>query len=243
MKTVLIFVLASHNPPYGEMIKTAMDTWDADPLDGTRTVHYCGMPIPSGGDTDRVISFPVCEDLKTIGRKNLMAYRRALEWPWDYMARTSQSTYVHKRRLLERVQGLPDSGLVQGIQAGPTWVCGVNRPFLWGGGQFIFSRDMVEAFVVNRSRWRHDLMEDVATSELTQDCGFELNTKGIFCSIDKQPDGWLLLSLNGKPGFTFTDFSELTTKADDQYFFRVKHDPDRSVDHVVMRLLKAHLPA
>lgn len=241
IKTVLIYVLSSHNPPYGEMVKTAMETWDAEPLEGTRTVYYCGNPV--GGDTDRVISFPVEEDLNTIGRKNIMAYRRALEWPWDFMARTSQSTYVHKGRLLARIQTLPDRGLIQGIQAAPTWVCGVNRPFLWGGGQFIFTRDTVQMLVANAFKWRHDLMEDVSTSELAQDCGFALNNKGIACSIDKQTDGWLLISSNGKPGFEFTDFAELSTKAEDQFFFRCKYDPDRTVDAEIMRCLKKNLPS
>lgn len=242
MKTVLIYVLSAHIPPYGQMIETAMETWDAEPLEGTRTVYYGGNPMPAGGDTDRIISFPVNEDYKTMGQKNLYAYPAALKWSWDYMARVNASTYVHKRRLLERVQSLPERGVIQGIQSSPTYVCGVNRPFLWGGGNFIFSRDVVEALVANGHRWRHDVMEDVATSELAQDCGFALNNHGIFCSIDKQTDGWLLLSYHGKSGFTFTDFKELETKADDQYFIRCKHDPDRRVDADVMRQLKQHLP-
>lgn len=238
MKTCLIYVLSSHSPPYGEMIKTAMATWDAEPLEGTRTVYYCGEP--TGGDTDRVISFGVFEDYVTIGHKNLLAYPRALNWEWDYMARVNSSCYVHKRRLLEHVQSLPDFGVIKGIVSDPTITSKVTRQFMWGGGQFIFSRDVVEALVNNAHHWRHDLMEDVATSELAQDCDYRLDATGKFCSINKNGSGFVVLTYNGKPGFEFSDFSEIA-KVDDQHFFRCKNDMDRRVDAEWMRLLKQHL--
>lgn len=239
MKTVLIYVLSSHNPPYGEMIKTAMETWDAEPLEGTSTVFYCGNPMTEGVP-GKIKSFPVDEDYKTIGRKNILAFPWALNFSWDYMARVNASCYVHKRRLLEHVQGLRDFGVIKGVVSDPTITSAVSRQFMWGGGQFIFSRDVVEAFVENSNKWRHDLMEDVAMSELAQDCGFRLDATGKFCSINRNGDGWVVLTYNGKPGFEFTDFSEIA-KADDQFFFRCKNDSDRRVDAEWMRLLRAHL--
>lgn len=226
MKTVLIYVLSCHNQPYDQMIRTSMETWDAEPLDGTRTVYYCGEP--TGGDTDRVISFPVEEDYKTIGRKNLYAYPRAMQWEWDYMARVNASCYVHKRRLLEHVQHLPLHGVIRGAVSPPTPTCGVSRPFMWGGGQFILSRDVVQAFVNNRYAWRHDVMEDVAMSELAQDCGFTLDDKGMFCSINFTDGKRSVITYNGPE--------------EAQFFFRVKYDPDRNVDAQIMRELKQTLP-
>lgn len=240
MKTVLIYVLSSRKAPYGSMIQTAMDTWDDEPLDGTRTIYYCGRPV--GGNTERVMSFPENDELLSVGRITLAAFAHALrDLPWDYIARPNISCYVRKRRLLDHCQELPDRGVIQGIVAMPTYHCGVQRPFLWGGGQYILSRDVVENLVGQQSKWRHDLMEDVAMSELAQDCGHTLSN-GMMCSINKKNgDGWNLLAYNGKSGFDFTDWKEVS-KADDQFYFRVKHDPDRNVDAAVMRLLKANLP-
>lgn len=242
MKTALIFVLSSHNPPYAAMIDTAMQTWDAQLLAGTRTVYYCGNPV--GGDTDRVVSFDSgVEDYKTISRKNMLAYEWALRLPWDYMARVNSSCYVHKRRLLDHVQSLPQNGVMRGLISGATHTCGVKRPFMWGGGQFIMSRDVVEAMVENKELCRHDVMEDVAMSELAQECGFAINGNGLFASINKQDEKtWMALSYNSAvDSFEFTDFADIK-RLSDQFFFRVKHDPDRRVDADVMRQLALHLP-
>ncbi len=240
MKTVLVFVLSSHTAPYGAMINTAMATWDAEPLDGTKTVYYCGKP--TGNDTDRIISFYVENELATIGKKTLMAFRHALQWPWDYLARPNASCYVHKRRLLEHCQNLPELGLISGVGSEPHWACGIKRPFLWGGGQFIFSRDVVVGLLANEAMMRHDIMEDVALSELARECGFDLDGTGRMCSIDKDGDkGWNVTAYGGKPGFHFSDWKDVA-QADDQFFWRCKHDPDRNVDALVMRLLKEHLP-
>lgn len=240
MKNVLILVLASRKAPYSSLIQTAMDTWDAEPLEGTRTVYYCGGY--NGANSDRLISFPILDELMSVGKITLAAFAHALKhWPFDYLARPNISCYVRKKLLFEHCQELPDRGVIQGIMALPTNHCQVNRPFLWGGGQYIMSHDVVENLVGQQSKWRHDLMEDVAMSELAQDCGHSLSN-GMMCSINKKDgDGWNVLAYNGKQGFDFSDWKDVS-KADDQYFFRCKHDPDRSVDGMVMRLLKQHLP-
>lgn len=241
MKTVLIYVLSAHFAPYGKMMQTSMETWDAHPLEGTRTIYYCGVPV--GGDTDRVISFPVDEAYKHMGHKNIAAFRHALTLKWDYMARVNSSCYVHKRRLLEHVQALPDAGVMQGIVSAPTPVCGCKDSFMWGGGQFIFSRDVIQAFVSRAGQWRHDLMEDVAMSELARTAGVDLRSEGRVCSIEKTPTGWSVLVYNGpEPGFEFTDFADLN-RLEGQYFYRVKYDPDRSVDAFLMKqMAQALLP-
>ena len=102
------------------------------------------------------------------------------------------------------------------------------------------SRDVVAALVLEGHKWRHDLMEDVAMSELAQECGFELG-HGTACSIERNLTDWFVIAYNGKqPGFTFTDFADLN-RLDDQFFFRVKCDSDRSRDAKIMHLLKTHL--
>lgn len=235
MKTVLIYVLSAHTFPYEQMIQTSMQTWDRDYVHGTTTKFYCGYPIIN---TYRIVSVPVEESYANIGHKNLEAFRRALEWDWDYMARPNASCYVHKERLLAHCQGLPSSGVITGVFAPPTPHCGVTRPWLWGGGQIIFSRDVVEAIVRNGHLWKHHLIEDVAIGELVQDLGFIPDTTLPTCSVNKNPGDWTLISYNGesKSG-TFEDIIKDTT----HFFFRCKYDPDRTVDREIMYSLKAYL--
>lgn len=240
MKTVLVFVLSANTWPYGAMMHSSMATWDAEPVDGVRTVFYHGNPMQP--QTERIVSFPVDEDYLTISRKNLMAFEWALTQTWDYMARVNSSCYVHKQRLLEAVQGLPETGLVRGVLCDPTEYCGVRRKWMWGGAQFLFSRDVVEAFVKNAHKMNHVVMEDVALGELAQDCGFTLDGSGKCCSINVLSNGgWQAIEYGENArGCTFMDFSEIN-QLPDQFFFRVKHDPDRTVDRHIMELLKANL--
>jgi hypothetical protein len=244
MKTVLIFVISATTHPYRKMIDTQMETWDSEGVDGTGTVYYTGNPAFTPEDY-RVVSFPIDEAYATMGHKDLLAYRWALESrPWDYMARVNASCYVHKSRLLEYAQPLPESGLFRGLIVPNHPYCGVSRPFCWGGGQYLISRDVIEAFVAVGDRWRHDVMEDVAMSELAQESGFSLDGNGRCCSINKQPDrNWNCVTY-GSPigGFEFSDFAEVR-RLEDQFFFRCKCDSDRNTDAEVMRLLKQYLPA
>jgi hypothetical protein len=234
MKTVLIFVLSANIPPYAQMMRNAMETWDSDPVEGTRTIYYHGNP--EAEPSSNVISFPVDEDYKTISAKNLLAFREALSLPWDFMARVNASCYVHKARLLAAVQSLPEKGLIRGVLSEPTPCCGVQRQWMWGGGQFILSRDVVQAIVANGHRMNHEVMEDVALGELARELGYTLDGNGLCCSVNKTPEGWTIISYGGQ-SFTMEEFRDIP----DHYFIRCKHDADRAVDLEVMKLLKQHL--
>jgi hypothetical protein len=233
MKTVLIFVLSAPQPPYGQMIKNSQQTWDSEPVEGTKTYFYHGLP--EAEPSANVVSFPIDEGYRNISHKNMMAFAWALQQPWDYMARVNASCYVHKQRLLDAVQGFPETGLVRGVLAEPTPLCGVQRKWIWGGGQFIFSRDVVQAIVAGQAKLRYDLIEDVALSEIVQDLGFEPRD-GMACSVNKTPEGWTIISYGGQ-SFTMEEFRDIP----DHYFFRCKNDADRAVDLEVMKLLKQHL--
>lgn len=239
---VLIYVLSCHEPPYGQMIQTSMDTWDRDPVPGVETKFYCGHPIPNGfaywNSPDRIVSVPVNESYANIGYKNIEAFRRSLEWDWDFMARPNASCYVHKERLYEYCKTLFPYERVMGIMADASPQCRVDRPFLWGGGQIIVSRDVAEAIVRNAYLWRHDLMEDVALGELIQDMGYSIDNTLPSCSINKGDGDWTLIAYNGES--KHGSFDEIIKDAK-QFFFRIKHDPDRSVDAEVMRMLKEKL--
>lgn len=234
MKTILIYVLSSRTQPYEAMIQQAMDTWDSRELPGTQTMFYTGYPI-APKIHPRVISFPVENDLHSIGRKNLVAYQWALQnLQWDYMARINSSCYVRKAALLQWVQGLPDKGVLQGIGAPDRG----GAMFLWGGAQYIMSRDVVQALVDRSGEWDHLAMEDVAMSRLALKIGIPLDMGGRACSINRRVDNgdWLCIAYGGKDSFEFSDLSEMK-RASDQHFIRVKQDGMRQMERMIMETL------
>jgi len=96
----------------------------------------------------------------------------------------------------------------------------------------------VEKLMADKHRWDHDAMEDVAMSTLAWALGIPYG-RGKSASIDWKPDmqSASCISWNGETGgFDFSDFKELN-RLEDQFFFRCKHDPDRSVDLKTFDLL------
>ncbi len=234
MKKVLIYVLSSAVQPYPELAACAWDTWGGAPCEGTDTWIYTSLGSPIRGQTVMVSD---AEGYYNMGRKDISAYEHALKsWhDWDYMARVNVSCYVSKRRLIEHVQSLPETGVFQGVGAPRQDGAGM---YLWGGMQFVMSRDVVSALLLNRQLWNHNEMEDMAMSRLAENCGFKLDMNGHGCSVNKQPGHWLVISYgNGAMGgFEFTDFDEFAQK-NKSHFIRVKQDGDRSGDMMIMREL------
>lgn len=235
MKRVLVFVLSCNHPPWDRLMKVSMETWDSENVPDVPTIYYHGYPVAP--EHPRVLQLPMPEGYYAINAKNMMAFRSALNWQWDYMARVNASCYVHKQRLLERAQSLPDKGLFQCVLADPTPNCGTTNKWPWGGMQFILSRDVVETMVANSDRIRHDMMEDAALGELARTCGYELDGSGMGCSINRNGYDWFTVCYGKGENTTFAEFSDIP----DHYFFRVKCDADRSMDEHLMRQLVIHL--
>lgn len=239
MKSVLVYVLSSAVPPYPELRATARETWARESMDLAPTMFFTSRENQAD---PYVVEFDVPEGLYNMGRKDLLAYDWALQTTgWDYMARVNASCYVSKRRLIEYVQNLPHLGLFQGVGAPRSDGQGM---YLWGGAQFLMSRDVVRGLVENQAKWNHAEMEDQAMSRLVEDMGVPLDMKGNACSINKQgpvngKDAcWLCISYaNGlMGGFEFADFAEFAAK-NTSHFIRVKQDGNRDEDMRIMREL------
>lgn len=238
MKTVLIYVISSPGHPYPLIIDTSLKTWDSCHVDGVETLFY--WPRGKMLDNPKMVQFNVDPDLWAIGHKNIAAFKWAVQnRQWDFMARVNVPTYVNKRRLWEAVQSLPTSGVIRGVCAPYE-----GRKYLWGGLQFIMSRDVVDAIARNGHRWNHGLIEDVAMSMLAQDIGFELDCHGRGCAVNKHSDHWSCIWYDdGKQGgFDFHDFKEMHN-AKGQFFYRTKQNHiDRHWDIFIMeQLYKSHL--
>ncbi len=233
---VLIAVLSTRTPPYGEMIATSKATWDSVTVPGVETIYYVGEP--ESALDDRVIGFPVHEAYRTMGHKNLAAWRWMLDHrEFDFMARVNASCYVHKARLLEHCKGLPGSRYL----AGSIYTGDSHRPtWLWGGHQFLMSRDVVQALVDNPAVWNHAEMDDVALSHAATAVGVPFVHGNHACAIDRLgEDLWRVVSTDGT-NFEFTDWAEVV-KLTGQHFFRCKIDLKRHLDAVVMRNLFNYL--
>lgn len=234
MKHTLILVLSAIKHPYGAMLEKAMTTWDSIAQADTTTLYYVG----GGGQSClRIFRSSIDEALYNVGRRTIEAYGHALTIPgWTHLARPHSSCYVHKRKLAEYVNTLPDTGVMYGLE-GKTQT---GEPFLAGCGHYIYSRDVIESLVQHGHQWDHRIMEDNAVSKLAISLGIPFGQVRT-CSLDRQQGGqWLCISYHSAhPSFLFTDFADLDKI--DQFFFRVKFDSDRSMDLKIMDLLFKHL--
>ncbi len=232
MKKVLILVVSADIPPYDKMIQTSLQTWDSINIEHCETVFYCGASNKT--NTDKIIYLPVKESLHSMGYKMLIAFDWALKnKEFDYIARVNSSCYVNKKELIKHIQTLPDKNIFAGLKVNHSY----NQEWLWGGGQFIFSKDVIKELLINKSHWDHDLMEDVAVSFLANKIGIPF-TDGKACSIDKNNEGWQLTSY-GSESFRFTDFKECAKS--NHFFYRVKQDYDRNQDAYIMNQLFENL--
>ncbi len=228
MKRVLILVLSSEIPPYEPMINQAMTTWDSVDVENTETIYYCGKSLKK--NTSKIIYLPIADQLSTMGEKTL----QALEWAlknkeFDYIARAHSSCYVDKKQLINHIQELPYNNVFEGIEA--TSQNGFQ--FLWGGGHYVISKDVIEKIVENRSKWNHSYMEDESMSVLCSSFGIPFKS-GKSCSINKRENDWLLLGYGGESK-EFTNFADV--KPLNNHFYRVKQDGNRSLDAYIMNEL------
>lgn len=255
-KQVLILTLSALRPPWGALLDKAMQTWDSVEQPNTQTVFYIGMRAPP--THPKLFCSPrYDESLGTIGKRTTEAFQHSLSIPgWTHLARPHSSCYVHKRKLVEYVDTLPDTQVMCGLEAKtPT-----GQPFLAGCGHYIYSRDVIMQLVTHQEQWDHSLMEDNAVSKLAISLGIPFG-KLRTCSIDRKqiigiPDGsvspevkaeaerlggaWLCMSYHSEhQPFVFTDFRELDKT--DHFFFRIKQDCQRHVDLELMDLLFKNL--
>jgi len=229
MKKVLILVLSHLSPPYASLMRVSRETWDSVDIDGVQTIFYLGkVEFPAD---PKVLTTSAEDTFFNMGRKDLDAFQWAIDnSDFDFIARVNSSCYVNKKMLLEYCQTLPTENMMSGVecahQSGGT--------YLWGGTQYIISRDAIQKILDHKDKWNHELMEDEAMCLVSKEAGIDWHKAMRSCSIDKANNGWTLISYGGK-SVSFKEFSEL--KDDEHVFFRVKYDSDRKKDLWIMREL------
>ena len=83
---------------------------------------------------------------------------------------TTASSYVRVRQLVTAVEGLPTTG----VYAGTPFTDAISGTRFASGANRILSRDVVEAIVREKKRYRNDVMEDAALGSLIQEMGIDL---------------------------------------------------------------------
>ncbi len=229
---VLILVLSARREPWGSLMDCSMETWDSERHPQTITHYYCGKRFEELA-YHGVFYSELDESLENVSPRTIEAFEMALklDYGWDFLARPNSSCYVHKRNLVKFCETLSRENAVYGILTGPP------NNFLWGGCQYIFSRDVIEKMVANKDNWNNNVMDDSSISLLVQDCGIPLESNGWCASINLNPSGeHLCLTYNHGKSFTFTDWADVN-KLGDHFFVRCKYDPDRTQDLMVFRKL------
>lgn len=236
----LILVLSARREPWGTLMDCQRETWDAEYHPQAHTAYYIGgateMSMVLRGSAS-VIHSTLSEELYDVSSRTIEAFECSLRIPdWNYLSRPHSSTYVHKRNLVRHLETLPHENLLAGLMTdGP-------EPFIWGGGHYIFSRDVIERFVEHKAAWRHDQMDDVAITRMAELLDIPVHP-GKTATIDLNPSGTHSCTLyGGGDSFSFRDFSDVANQAGDHHFFRVKQDLRRDEDLRVMRELHKHLP-
>lgn len=230
MKRILILVLSADFAPFKKMIETSQSTWDSENIEGIESIYYCCGSHDR--NTNKIIYLPIKDHYTSMGEKTL----QALEWTlkhksFDYIVRVNSSCYVDKKRLFGYVQQLPDNNLLAGVEADSQ----NGFRYLWGGMQWIASKDVIEKICENRNSWNHKYMEDESISLLAKELSIPFYP-GKGCSINKTEKGWLLLSYpQGSESKEFTTFGEI--KDCGHHFFRVKQEGDRDMDGYIMNQL------
>ncbi len=227
---VLILVLSARREPWGELMKCSMDTWDSVDHPKTQTLYYCGKSDQPS--SEKVFYSPTyTEDLEDVSSRTIEAFEEALKYDWDYLARPNSSCYVHKHNLVDFLRTSIWGNVIFGVLTG-----GENN-FLWGGCQYIFSRDVIDKMVANKEKWNHNVMDDNSISLLAREIGVPLASNGWCASINLQSNGeHLCLTYNHGEAFTFTNWEDVK-KLDGHFFVRCKHDPDRTQDLMTFRKL------
>lgn len=236
MKKVLVFVLSCETPPYDRHLQTSLETWDTRQVDGCESIFYCGKSHKK--NTDKVIYLNTKDSFATMGAKAVEGFEWALNnKSFDYLARPNSSCYVRKQILTDYVQNLSDTNLYLGLK---TQSC-YNVEYMWGGGAYILTRDVVEKIVQNKSKWNHNYTEDVSISALLQKLGVPLTAEGHACALHKKGNTYSCITYQGSTGggFDFTDMSEMH-KLTNQFFIRVKQDLRREEDIYIMKELFKH---
>lgn len=230
---VLILVLSAMREPWCDMYSVGLDTWDKEEHPQAQTVYYFGKHGTLTQTKHLFFSSQHDEELERVSARTLEAFEYSLGLEWDLMARVHSSCYVHKQNLVKYCETQPTEGVMQGLMTGG------DQPFLWGGGHYLFSRDVIEKFVEQKDHWNLNVMEDNSMTNMANLLGIPITPgkSATICLTDWRIDGpKLCLCYNLAETFEFVDWADIH-KAYPNFYFRCKQDLKRHLDLEIFRKL------
>jgi hypothetical protein len=238
---VLILTLSARREPWNNLMDAQIETWDSEHNDQTKTRYYVGQlgqqavadPFRLPRGTAVWYSDNLTESLEDVSPRTIEAFERALALDWDYLARPHSSTYVHKANLVKFCETLPATNVLCGIETGGP------DSFIWGGGHFLFSRDVITEMVANKGKWNKNVMDDQSLTLMAKELGVPV-TPGVTATINMNPDNYLCLTYNAGENFEFTTFENIGERLNPHFFVRCKQDLRRHEDARIMRELHKH---
>lgn len=140
---ILILVQSVEKEGYTDLIAAQKNTWDSIDNTSTQTVYY--YPHVKDEMVDNNMYIKCSKDYYFMFNLAIEALKRCLVYDWDYIFKTDNSAYVHKKELVRTLQQKPRKYYYGGqVYEGCTDL--VKWPFFWGEGVAL-SRDVVEDMV------------------------------------------------------------------------------------------------
>lgn len=221
---ILIMVLSFDQPPFDLLMRTQQETWDSlgHDIAGIRTMYYHG-----GGKTepylwhyDGRLELPCTDDYYLMAHKFRLALDYAFEKiEFDLIFRTNSSSYVNKKKLLERAELLPQEKLYAG------WTFhdsnSEDKGMCVSGAGIWLSRDTADIL-------RNDIDPHFEQEEDVY-CGRLLRNRGIVAIDDKSRYDVPVIVPNNIPT--------------DRYHYRCKSGSLREIDANNMRIIHEKIKA
>jgi hypothetical protein len=178
---ILILVASSAKPPFDLLQQAQMRTWDSFFVPDVETRYYHeATPKPALPNT---WTFPLAPADQHIGKGispklTAEAFKRSLNFGWDFIFRTNSSSYIHKVRLQEFAQQLPAKNCYCG-EPWEFWQGGVALDGTYSSGcGFFASRDVIGYLANHLGDEKHDTEEDTIIGRCLFNFGLEHVTPG-----------------------------------------------------------------
>jgi hypothetical protein len=167
---ILVLVLSFHdNGLYSHLYRTQKETWDSIEHKDVDTFYYFGDSEKKFIKDKDIYVTAKEEHPFGLGEKFLQALDLVKDYKFDYIFKTNSSSYIDKALLIDFIKDKPINNLYCGFMSNAE-----NIPFISGTGTYL-SKDLVNYILENKSKWKHNLNEDVATGDLLSKINVKLS--------------------------------------------------------------------
>jgi len=172
-KKVLILVMASPSIDiFDAMMKKQKETWDSIQVENVDTLFFYGNEtIESSYINGKDLLLKTNDIAVNNSFKIKMAYDFVSNMEWDYIFRTNASSYIDKKRLLNKAQTLPENKCYCGIAVRLS----DGMQFSSGAGTF-YSRDCIDILrnTINEQYKMNSQLDDVVEGKILKNANINI---------------------------------------------------------------------